>query len=126
MRAFRQANLVFISVALIFASVCEASADQRTIDRIELMPRKPSPFVMKDWKALAQAYDRFIFDFNAKGEYLPVIWWDISRPNFDRVTFGLPSYVGDPRPTSTEHEAITCMGAAVSYTHLTLPTKRIV
>ncbi len=74
MRAFRQANLVFISVALIFASVCEASADQRTIDRIELMPRKPSPFVMKDWKARAQAYDRFIFDFNASDEYLPVRW----------------------------------------------------
>ena len=65
---------------------------------------------------MAQAYDRLIFDFNAKGKYLPLIWWDNSRVNFDRVTFGLPSYVGDPRVTSTEHEAITCLGATLGAT----------
>ncbi|MGH9907502.1 MAG: hypothetical protein ACRD8U_18180, partial [Pyrinomonadaceae bacterium] len=113
-RFFRLPNLILIISALIYVPTFEASkavAQQRTIDRIELMPRKPSPYVMKDWKALTQAYDRLVFDFNAKGEYLPVIWWDNSRLNFDRVTFGLPSYVGDPRTTSTGHEAITCMGA---------------
>ncbi|HUS08914.1 MAG TPA: hypothetical protein VMZ30_00505 [Pyrinomonadaceae bacterium] len=96
--------------------VSESVAQQRTIDRIELMPRKPSPFVMKDWKVLAQAYDRLIFDFNARGKYLPVIWWDNSRPNFERVTFGLPSYVGDPRVTSTGHEAINSLGAVLGAT----------
>ena len=115
-RAFRLTNLVLILLALICATVSEASGEQRTIDRIELMPRMPSPYFLKDWKALAQAYDRLIFDFNAKGEYLPVIWWDNSRVNFNRVTFGLPSYVGDPRVTSTGHEAITCMGALLGAT----------
>src|SRR5438105_4200570 len=116
MRAFRLANLVLIPLALICAAASETSGEQRRIDRIELMPRTPSPFFMKDWKALAQAYDRLIFDFDAKGEYLPVIWWDDSRVNFNRVTFGLPSYVGDRRVTSTGHEAITCMGALLGAT----------
>src|SRR5687768_13770617 len=119
MRAFRLTNLILILIALVCAPMSEAfgaPAEQRTINRIELMPRKPSPYVMKDWKALAEAYDRLVFDFNAKGEYLPVIWWDNSRPNFDRVTFGLPSYLGDPRTTSTGHEAITCMGAILGAT----------
>lgn len=118
-RPFYLTRLILIFIVLICAPLCdsyEVRAKQKTIDRIELMPRNPSPFVMKDWKALAQAYDRLIFDFKAKGEYLPVIWWDNSRVNFDRATFGLPSYVGDPRITSTGHEAITCMGAVLGAT----------
>jgi hypothetical protein len=116
MRAFRLTRLVLILIALICVTVSESPGQQRTIERIELMPRKPSPFLMNDWKGLAHAYDRFVFDFNAKGKYLPVIWWDNSRLNFDRVTFGLPSYVGDPRVTSTSHEAINCMGAVLGAT----------
>jgi hypothetical protein len=115
-RAFRPVIVVLILITLPGVNVAESVAQQRTIDRIELMPRKPSPFLMKDWKALAQAYDRLIFDFNARGKYLPVIWWDNSRPNFDRVTFGLPSYVGDPRVKITGHEAINCMGAVLGAT----------
>jgi hypothetical protein len=116
MRAFRVWPVVLILITLLSVTVSESSGKQKTIDRIELMPRKPAPFLIKDWKALAQAYDRLIFDFNAKGEYLPVIWRDNSRPNFDRVTFGLPSYVGDSRVTSTSHEAINCMGAVLGAT----------
>jgi hypothetical protein len=108
--------VVLILTTLTGITVPESAAQQRTIDRIELMPRKPSPFLMKDWKALAQAYDRLIFDFNARGKNLPVIWWDNSRSNFDRVTFGLPSYVGDPRVPSTGHEAINCLGAVLGST----------
>jgi hypothetical protein len=115
-RAFRSLTIVLILTMLLSITVSESTAQQRTIARIELMPRKPSPYLMKDWKAQAQEYDRLIFDFNARGKYLPVIWWDNSRPNFDRVTFGLPSYVGDPRVTSTGHEAINCMGAVLGAT----------
>ena len=115
-RAFRSLTIVLILTTLLSTTVSESTAQQRTIARIELMPRKPSPFLMKDWKAQAQEYDRLIFDFNARGKYLPVIWWDDSRPNFDRVTFGLPSYVGDPRVTSTGHEAINCIGAVLGAT----------
>jgi hypothetical protein len=116
MRAFRLASRILTLITLLCIILSESAGQQRTIDRIELMPRKPSPFLMKDWKALAQDYDRLIFDFNVKGKYLPVIWWDNSRLNFDRATFGLPSYVGDPRVTSTSHEAINCMGAVLGAT----------
>ena len=118
-RVFRLTRLVLILLALTCAVLCPAFAvlaTQKKIERVELMPRKPSPFLMKDWKALAHAYDRLVFDFNAKGKHLPLIWWDNSRVNFDRVTFGLPSYVGDPRVTRTEHEAITCLGATLGAT----------
>jgi hypothetical protein len=116
MRAVRLATVVLILITLLCITVSESPGQQRTIERIELMPRQPAPYFMKDWKALAQGYDRLIFDFNARGKYLPVIWWDNSRPNIDRVTFGLPSYVGDPRVTSTSHEAINCMGAVLGAT----------
>ncbi|HEV2830154.1 MAG TPA: hypothetical protein VGW76_21320 [Pyrinomonadaceae bacterium] len=115
-RAFRPVTVVLILTTLLGLTVSKSAAQQTMIDRIELMPRKPAPFVMKDWKALAQAYDRLVFDVNVRGKYLPVIWWDNSRPNFDRVTFGLPSYVGDPRVTSTGHEAINCLGAVLGAT----------
>jgi len=115
-RVFRLANLVLCLLALVCGTVSEVPGEQRTIARVELMPRSPSPFLIKDWKALADAYDRFIFDLNAKGEHLPLMWWDNSRINFDRLTFGLPSYVGDTRVNTTGHEAITCMGALLGAT----------
>lgn len=89
---------------------------QRRIACVDLMPNLPRPFRMLDWRALAQAYDRFVFDFSAKGEHLPLIWIDDSRINVDRDTFGLCSYVGDQRGGKTGHESITAMGAVLGAT----------
>ncbi|NQT87897.1 hypothetical protein HQ560_14110 [bacterium] len=90
---------------------------QRNIECVTLMPNIPRPFKMRDWRALAHAYDDFVFDFDAKGQYLPLIWIDDSRVNMDRPAFGLPSYVGDPKRTSgPHHESITSMGAVLAAT----------
>jgi hypothetical protein len=89
---------------------------QRSIECVDLMPNLPQPFRMTDWRARAQAYDRFVFDFGAKGEHLPLIWLDDSRVNVDRLAFGLPSYVGDTRAGTTGHESITTMGAVLGAT----------
>ncbi|NQT39102.1 MAG: hypothetical protein HQ581_16505 [Planctomycetes bacterium] len=90
---------------------------QRDIECVTLMPNIPQPFAMRDWHALAGAYDRFVFDFDAKGQFLPLIWIDDSRVHIDRPAFGLPSYVGDPhRKSGPRHESITTMGAVLGAT----------
>ena len=93
-----------------------SSAAQRKIDRVELMPNLPQPFKIKDWKTAARDYDQFVFDFTAKGEFLPLIWWDNTNINIKRPTFGLPSYVGDPKATGSRHEGINTMGALLGAT----------
>jgi len=92
---------------------------QKDIAAVELMPNLPEPFELIDWREKARAYDQFVFDFQAQGEFLPLIWLDESHINNDRTTFGLPSYVGDPRRSAQRvgaQEGITCMGAVLGVT----------
>ena len=83
------------------------------------MPNLPEPFELINWREKARAYDRFVFDFDARGQFLPLVYLDDSRINIDRATFGMPSYVGDPRrgPTGPgAQEGITCMGGVLGAT----------
>ena len=92
---------------------------QRDIAAVELMPNLPEPFEMLDWREKARAYDQFVFDFTARGEFLPLVWLDDSRINVDHPTFGLPSYVGAPdqaKGRRNSQEGITCMGAVLGAT----------
>lgn len=69
---------------------------QIAIPYLETMPNIPSPFRMRDWTRVATELDSYLFDLNAKGPYLPLIWMDRSRVNFDADTFGLDIAVGHP------------------------------
>jgi hypothetical protein len=92
---------------------------QKDIPAVELMPNLPEPYEMIDWRQKARAYDRFVFDFAARGEFLPLVWLDEARINMDAPTFGLPSYVGDvrlPADRNGAQEGITCMGAVLGAT----------
>jgi hypothetical protein len=90
---------------------------QIAIPVVEEMPNHPSPYQMRDWKQVAIDYDNFVFDFTKTGDYLPLIWWDTSRVNFDRDMFGLPDYVGSYFQTGgIAHGAVNCMGAVVGAT----------
>lgn len=89
---------------------------QKNIACVDLMPRIPHPFKMIDWRARAHAYDRYVFNFDARGEFLPLIWIDDSRINIDRPMFGLYSYVGDKRQGAANHEGINVMGAVLGAT----------
>ncbi len=92
---------------------------QKDIPAVELMPNLPEPYDMIDWRAKARAYDAFVFDFAARGEFLPLVWLDEARINMDAPTFGLPSYVGDvrlPAGRNGAQEGITCMGAVLGAT----------
>jgi hypothetical protein len=101
-------------------SVCAAGpafagkTNQIDIPRVEGMPAFPKPYSMKDWRATARGFDKLAYDFNARGQHLPLIWWDNSRTNMDRRGFGIPSYVGPVHKGG--HEAITTMGSVVGAT----------
>jgi hypothetical protein len=55
------------------ASTSPAPTTQHAIDRVELMPNRPQPFKHKDFKTIAKGLDELLFDFDAKGKYLPLI-----------------------------------------------------
>ena len=81
------------------ASLARLSAgvgSQIAIPYLETMPNIPSPFRVRDWTRVALELDSYLFDLNAKGPYLPLIWIDKSRVNFDADTFGLDIAVGHP------------------------------
>lgn len=90
---------------------------QQDIAAVELMPNLPQPFHLIDWREKARAYDQFVFDFQARGDYLPLIWIDNWKINMDRPTFGLQTYIGslEQGPTiRNSQEGINCMGAVLS------------
>jgi hypothetical protein len=87
---------------------------QRTIDRVERMPALPSPYAMKDWRQHTRDYDAFVFDLDARGDFLPLAWRDRSRRNADRDMLGLYSYVGSRRQGREEHhEGINVIGTVL-------------
>lgn len=106
-----------VIAALIGIFNCGASAAQVDIPRVNLMPNMPSPYQMRNWQQVARDYDAFVFDFTKTGQYLPLIWWDNTKINFNRTGFGMPSYVGRFGQTGANgHESINCMGAVISAT----------
>jgi len=94
-----------------------APTTQVAIDRVDLMPNQPRPFKQKDFKAAARGLDKLLFDFDARGEYLPLIWWDDTHTNLPMRGFGFPSYVGrQDQDGGNRHESITTMGAVLGAT----------
>lgn len=88
-------------------------AQQITINRIEMMPNLPEPYLMRNWKQVAIEYDAYVFDFNKTGLYLPLIWWRTNLVNYpNHSSFGLHTVVGTHSPTSAE--AINVIPAVIS------------
>ncbi len=83
------------------------------IARVNLMPEIPSPFEIRNWKAVALGYDELVFDFAVSGEYLPLIERDHRMVNFDLDSFLLPSFVGK---VPAQGEAINQIAAVLGAT----------
>lgn len=89
----------------------------KTIKKVQSMPNIPSRYNMKNWQDTAVKYDSLVFDFEAKGDFLPFIWWDRTHINVKRDTFGIPSYVGSIKQCGgSDHEAITCITSVLGAT----------
>ena len=85
------------------------------------MPNVPRHFKVRDWRQVALDLDAYVFDLNAKGPYLPLIWMDRSHANFDEDTFGMYVTVNDPRCGPREnggqfHDAVCEMPALIAAT----------
>ncbi len=76
------------------------------IDRVALMPDLPAPLAIRDWRQAARDYDKLAFDFDAKGQFLPLIVRDGN-------SFSLFSYIGTV-PTVGTGEGINALAAVVS------------
>jgi hypothetical protein len=110
-----------VAEAILMPAVKEAQAvepcPQVRVGRIEQMPNMPKPFRMRNWKQVARDYDALVFDRNARGRFLPLIWEDNARVTSDLDGFGLYTVAGDPRQgpgvNPGQHEAINCLAAVV-------------
>lgn len=109
---FRISFILYISI-LTVQSVAQVT--QIEIPRINSMPAEPSPFNMRDWRAVAKKYDAFVFDENKTGTYLPLISHSTGSVNYPTLPlFKLHTYVGTNSPNG--NEAINTMPAIVGST----------
>ncbi len=102
--------------ALMAYRACAAAESQIVIPRIEEMPNLPQPYLMRNWKKVARDYDTLVFDHNAKGRFLPIIWIDKSHIGWDEDGFGLPAALGHPDMNKDHpgtHESLNCIAAVV-------------
>jgi hypothetical protein len=91
------------------------------IPRVDKMPFHPNPYKYRDWKQTALDFDKYVFDFNQKGDDLPLIWLDGMKRNFPDTTFGIYTALGDIRMGAAvnngeNHEALGALGAVLGAT----------
>jgi hypothetical protein len=70
------------------------------------MPSLPEPYAMRDWSQVTRDYIDFAFDFERRGDHLPLVSW----LDEDHTMVSIPAYVGGPR----DPEAINFLAAVVS------------
>ncbi len=88
------------------------SAQQVSIQRIGQMPDLPQPYLMRDWKQVAQQYDSLVFDLQWQGQFLPVVFFRPESVNYPNdPSFGLHTAIGTISPGSGE--AINVIPAVV-------------
>ncbi len=93
----------YVIVIGILLPLNEVLSQQISISRIEQMPNSPSSFEIPDWKNVAIEYDSLVYNLNAAGEYLPLIFIITNTINYPaQNSFGLHSYVGTNYPNLGE------------------------
>ncbi|MCK4749961.1 MAG: hypothetical protein KAT15_23050, partial [Bacteroidales bacterium] len=86
-----------------------------------MMADLPEPYNVIDWRQKAFDFDRIVYDFNAEGDYWPLIWFDDSRKNLDQKTFGIYTSIGDVRQGEQNnsgmfHESLNSLGSLLGAT----------
>lgn len=94
---------------------------QQRLARVDSMSALPQPLQIIDWHELAERFDRTVYDFQATGDYWPLVWWDSTRRNFDQPVVGLYTAMGDVRQGPEQHngmfhEALATMGGVLGAT----------
>ncbi len=116
---------VWIPLLLLFAftgcTPSYAPVEQLSVARIESMPAAPERFELADWHQMALDLDSYLYNFNATGEHLPLIWLDDAQRNIPITSFGLYTAIGDCRQgvknnNGEHHEAIGVLGSIYAST----------
>lgn len=104
-----------LQLLLFHQSFSQTKVLQLDVELVKSMPDLPTPYKMKDWKLITKKQDSLLYDFNAKGSFLPLIWWDTNKVNFPIKSFGLPSYVGslNSLQKETHYEALPVIGSVL-------------
>jgi len=106
-----------LAVVLLAAVVAVGSDAQFKIARVEAMPNLPRPFNLRDWKEVSRGYTSLVFNPEASGEFLPLVWRDARGVNFGLEHWALAAYVGDRRHGNDgAQEAINVIAAVRSAT----------
>ncbi len=79
---------------------------QSAIARVAGMPNLPQPYAMRDWSRVTGDYIDLVFDFERRGDHLPLVRW----LDDDHTMVSIPAYIGGPR----DPEAINYLAAVVS------------
>ncbi|MEO8399992.1 MAG: laminin G, partial [Ignavibacteriaceae bacterium] len=104
---------IFFAAVIFFLAQNINYSQQININRIEQMPNKPSPYLMRDWKKAALGYDSLVFNPNLTGQYLPLFSLNTNTLNYpEQNSFRLHTVVGTTAPNSAE--AINCIPALIS------------
>lgn len=95
--------------------------EQKNIARVDSMSAIPQPLNIIDYEQLALKFDSTVYDFNAQGEFWPLVWIDSSRKNFEQDVVGLYTAIGDARQGRNNnkgmfHEALATMGGVLGGT----------
>src|SRR4030043_732097 len=91
------------SIIVTVKIAARVDAQQITLPRIDLMPDFPQPYLMRDWKRVAQGYDSLVFDKNLTGQYLPLVFFHETNVNYSgHSSFGLHTAIGTSNPAAGE------------------------
>lgn len=114
---------VLLAVSLLVTVSCRQTnpVEQMVIERIEEMPNSPERFALIDWKQIALNQDELLYDFEAKGPFMPFIWLDNNQRNIPIQSFGLYTAIGDVRQhahanSGEYHESIGVLGSILGAT----------
>lgn len=124
MKLFKRAiNILAMAILLVMAIACDRTNINnendillnKEIRQVELYPsRIPIDYKLIDFRDKALKFDELVFDKEAEGPFLPLVWED---KTYD--TFGIPAYVGDHRMNQDgAQEAVTNIAAVLSATLL--------
>lgn len=104
-------------LTLLITTVSFGQVKQKSLARVDAMTDSPRPFKIIDFRALAQSFDKKVYDFKATGKYWPMIWLDSSHKNFPQTVAGLYTAIGDkrqgPHNKGMFHEALNSLGAVL-------------
>lgn len=116
---------VFVIAGMILIVACKSTPQkaiiQKSLATVDSMSALPQPLQIIDYAKLAKRFDSTVYDFNASGDYWPLVWIDSSRKNFDQPVVGMYTAIGDVRQGAANHngmfhESLATMGGVLGAT----------